>query len=181
MANGAITSAVSVTNGVSGSLLLNGSPAVAYGLTATTNAGTYGLTIVPSLQMEGYVFSSGNVVNYAVNAKPITLTNTARTTTYDGVSSYATMASGTTFTTNGLVGSDSVQTVTQTVSGISGTPSGVAQAGSYTATPSAAVMGTGLLSNCYVRRHLRISPSVLSLVFLKSLQYRARMYCGTER
>ena len=37
------------------------------------------------------------------------------------------------------------------------------------------------LAGCYVRRHLRISPSVLSLVFLKSLQYRARMYCGTER
>jgi len=148
LAGSAVTSSVSVSSGVTGSLLLSGPAAVASGVAATTNANTYALTLVPSLTLAGYLFSSGNAVNYTVNPKTVSITNTARSTTYDGVSSYATLYSGTTFAISTLlVGADAVASVTQTPAGFAGAASGVAQAGSFTVTPSAAVLSTGTASN----------------------------------
>jgi Trk K+ transport system NAD-binding subunit len=117
------------------------------GVATGTNAGTYG----SSLAVSGAVLSNYNTpvitdANLVISPKPVTVTNTARSTTYDGTSSYGTLAGGTAFTAT-LVGSDAVGSVTQTASGTGVTPAGVAQAGTYTVTPSAAVLSTGMASN----------------------------------
>jgi hypothetical protein len=82
-----------------------------------------------------------------ISPKPVTVTNTARSTTYDGVTNYTTLATGTSFSVGAMVGSDALVSVTQTPSGFSGVATGTAQAGSFTVTPSAAVLGTGTASN----------------------------------
>jgi trimeric autotransporter adhesin len=116
------------------------------GVATGTNAGTY----TSSLAVSGAVLSNYNTpvitnADLVISPKPVTVTNTARSTTYDGTISYATLASGTQFTTSALVGSDAVGSVTQTANGVTST--GVAQAGSFSVTPSAAVLGTGTVSN----------------------------------
>ncbi|MCX7261281.1 MAG: YDG domain-containing protein, partial [Burkholderiales bacterium] len=85
--------------------------------------------------------------NLVIIPKPVTVTNTDRTTTYDGVTNYNSLTSGTAFTVGAMVGSDAVATVTQTPSGFSGVSSGTAQAGTFTVTPSTAVLSTGTASN----------------------------------
>ena len=148
LSSGALSSTVNVSSGVSGTLALTGSPSIASsGLVATTNAGTYGLTLTPSLTLAGYTFSAGNSVNYTVNRKPVAVTNASRSTTYNGISNYTSLATGTTYSVGTMVGSDAVASVTQTPTGFSGNASGVAQAGAYTVTPSAAVLSTGNASN----------------------------------
>ncbi|MCX7261228.1 MAG: filamentous hemagglutinin N-terminal domain-containing protein, partial [Burkholderiales bacterium] len=148
LSSGALSSSVNVSSGVSGTLALTGSPSIASsGLVATTNAGTYGLTLTPSLTLAGYTFSAGNSVNYTVNRKPVQVTNASRSTTYNGISNYTSLATGTTYSVGAMVGSDAVASVTQTPTGFSGNASGVAQAGAYTVTPSAAVLSTGNASN----------------------------------
>ena len=147
LAGSAVTSSVSVSSGVTGSLLLSGPAAVTSGMAATTSANTYALTLVPSLTLAGYVFSSGSAVNYTVSPKPVTVVDIARTTTYDGLTSYADLAKGSSFTVSGLVGQDAVRTVTETASGAGVVVGNVANAGSFTVTPSAAVLSTGTASN----------------------------------
>jgi hypothetical protein len=116
------------------------------GLATGTNAGSY----TPNLVVSGAALTNYNtpvIVNTAlvIAPKPVTITSTARTNTYDGTSTYANWASATSFTTSAMVGLDSVSSVTQTATGV--TPSAVAQAGNYSVTPSAAVMGTGTAGN----------------------------------
>ena len=116
------------------------------GLATGTNAGNY----TPNLVVTGAALTNYNtpvIVNTAlvIAPKPVTITSTPRTNTYDGVTTYATWANTTLFTTSSMVGADSVSSVTQTATGV--TPSGVAQAGNYSVTPSAAVMGTGTAGN----------------------------------
>ena len=113
--------------------------------TGTSNVGSY--TIDASALANGNYLITANNGNLTVSQRPVTVTNTSRNTTYDGVSSYATWAAGTDFITSNMVGSDRVASLTQTASGAGVTSSGVAQAGSFTVTPSNAVMGTGLASN----------------------------------
>jgi filamentous hemagglutinin family protein len=148
LASGALSGAVNVASGVSGTLALTGSPSIAAsGLVASTNAGTYALTLTPSLTLTGYNFSAGNAVNYTVNRKAVTLTNTARSTTYDGVATYAALANGASYSVNGLVGQDELASVTQAPSGHAGSALGVAQAGNFSVSPSAAVLSTGNVGN----------------------------------
>lgn len=116
------------------------------GLATGTNAGNY----TPNLVVTGAALANYNtpvIVNTAlvIAPKPVTITSTPRTNTYDAVTSYATWANATLFTTSSMVGADSVSSVTQTATGV--TPSGVAQAGNYSVTPSAAVMGSGTAGN----------------------------------
>ena len=116
------------------------------GLATGTTAGNY----TPNLVVSGAALTNYNtpvIVNTAlvIAPKPVTITSTPRTNTYDGVTTYATWANPTLFTTSTMVGLDSVSSVTQTATGV--TPSGVAQAGNYSVTPSAAVMGTGTAGN----------------------------------
>ena len=164
LANSAVTSTVNVTSGVSGSVVLSGPTAVASGFAATTDAGTYALTLKPSLTLTGYVFSSGNAVNYTVGAKTVNIANTARTTTYDGLSTYSNVASGMGYSVEGLVDQDAVRSLTQTPDGtvVAGN---VANAGSFAVTPSSVVLSTGKTSNysfSYVASTNTVSPATLS-------------------
>ena len=117
------------------------------GLATGTDAGTY----TSNLAVTGAALSNYNTsisitnANLVVSPKAVTVTNTSRSTTYDGVSSYSTLANGTQFTSSALVGLDRVGSVTQTANGV--TPSGVAQAGNFTVTPSLAVLSSGTASN----------------------------------
>ena len=136
------------------------------GMASGTNAGTY----TSSLQVSGAVLSNYNTpviteANLVVSPKPVTITNTSRTTTYDGTSTYGALASGTAFTTSALVGSDSVASVTQTASGTGVTSAGVAQAGSFSVTPGSALLGTGTASNysfSYVNSTHTVNPVVVT-------------------
>jgi hypothetical protein len=106
---------------------------------------------------------SGNVG--LITPKSVTVTNAARSTTYDGVSSYSTLGSGTTYSVGTMVGSDALASVTQTPSGFSGAASGAANAGTFTVTPSAAILDTGAASNysfSYVASTHTVSPAALS-------------------
>jgi hypothetical protein len=96
LTGGARSQSVNVSGGVSGTIALSGSPSIAStGLVSTTNAGTYSLTLTPNLTLAGYTFAAGtNPVIYTINRKSVTVTNTARTTTYDGTSTYGALASG---------------------------------------------------------------------------------------
>ncbi|WP_233200892.1 S-layer family protein [Limnohabitans sp. G3-2] len=148
LTSGALSGAVNVPTGVTGSLALTGSSSIAAsGLVASTNAGTYTLSLTPSLTLPGYIFSAGNAVNYTVNRKSVNLTNIARTTTYDGVTTYAALANGISYAVNGLVGQDALASVTQTPSGHAGSALGVAQAGNFSVRPSGAVLSTGNVNN----------------------------------
>jgi hypothetical protein len=80
-----------------------------------------------------------------ISPKAVTVTNTSRSSTYDGSSTYGSLATGMTFTTSPLIGLDSVASVTQTATGV--TTGAVAQAGSFSVIPGLALMGTGLASN----------------------------------
>jgi hypothetical protein len=137
------------------------------GLASGTHAGTYTSALtVSGAALGNYSTPSVTNANFVISPKPVTLSNTASTTTYDGVSSYQTLANANAFVPVGLVGSDAVASVTQTASGTGVTSSGVAQAGSFTVTPSAAVMGTGLASNYdfgYVASSNTVNPANLRL------------------
>jgi hypothetical protein len=87
---------------------------------------------------------SGNVG--VISPKTVTVTNAARSNVYDGTS-YAALALGTTYSVSAMVGLDAVTSITQTPTGLSGTASGAAQAGTFTVTPGTAVLSTGTESN----------------------------------
>ncbi|MEI7784712.1 MAG: glycine-rich domain-containing protein, partial [Betaproteobacteria bacterium] len=120
------------------------------GVSTGTDAGTYPSNLQLSSSVAVLANYNSPVItnaNLVISPKPVTLTNTARSSTYDGVSSYASLAGATQFTASAMVGSDAVASVTQTASGTGVTLSGVAQAGSFTVTPSAAVLSSGLSGN----------------------------------
>ena len=144
LASNALTSSVNVSGGVSGSLVLSGVPS---GFSATTDANTYNLQLQPSLTLTGYVFNKGNAVSYTVSPKPVNITNAAFTATYNGLSSYADFANSSSYTVGAMVGQDAVRSVTQTPSGAGLVAANIAVAGSFTVTPSAAVLSTGKASN----------------------------------
>ncbi|NBO82788.1 MAG: hypothetical protein EBU75_08140, partial [Betaproteobacteria bacterium] len=130
------------------------------GMATGTNAGTYS----SSLAVSGAVLSNYNTpvitdANLVISPRPVTVSNTSRSTTYDAVTSYGSLASGTTVSATsastapsgtGLVGADALGSVTQ--------------AGSFTVTPSAAVLSTGLASNydfSYVASTHTVNPADL--------------------
>ena len=86
--------------------------------------------------------------NFAITAKPVVISSSNSATTYNGVSTYEDFANAAGFSTDvALVGSDAIGSFTQavTVGGVAVT--GIAQAGSFVATPSAAIMASGSASN----------------------------------
>ena len=155
------------------------------GATVTKTSGTYDTatagtnkTVTVSLTDSDYTLNSGTLLsNYnlptsisgpvgVISAKPVTVTNTSRATTYDGASTYGVLASGAAFTTSPLVGSDNVASVTQTPSGAGVTVAGIAQAGNFGVTASNAVMGVGNANNysfSYVDSTHTVNPAVLSV------------------
>ena len=116
--------------------------------TSSADANSYSSFATNTLALSdgNYTLTGGTVVA-TITPKPVSVTNTARSTTYDGVTNYNSLASGTAFTVSAMVGSDAVATVTQTSSGYTGSATGTAQAGSFTVTPSAAILGNGSASN----------------------------------
>jgi hypothetical protein len=148
------------------------------GLATGTNAGTY----VPNLVVTGAALSNYNtpvLVNtpLVIAPKPVTITNTARSNTYDAVSTYAALATATSFTTSSMVGSDRVSGVTQTATGVNSTA--VAQAGTYAVVPSAAVLGTGNASNyslTYVSATNTVNKATLQII----AQPEVKVFDGTD-
>ena len=138
---------------------------------SSSNATTYSVSYASGLTVSGLIYTlagAGDARAWTVLPKTVTLTNTARSTNYDGTSSYGSLASGMSFTTSTLVGADVVASVTQTASGTRVTPTGLAQAGDFTVTPGSAVMGTGLASNYsfnYVPSTLTVNPAPLAVTF----------------
>ncbi len=112
------------------------------------DAGTYPGNLNPTApEVTGYLFAAGNAVDIVVDPKPVTIATTARTTTYDGLSTYSNLANAMTYTVNGLVGFDAVRSLTQTPSGSGLVASNVANAGNFTVTPGSVVLSTGKSSN----------------------------------
>jgi filamentous hemagglutinin family protein len=165
---------------------VNGETFNVTGQATGTNAGTY----TSALNVSGVALANYNTpvitnASLVINPKPVTLTNTSRSTTYDGVSNYTTLANGTAYSVGTMVGSDSVASVTQTPSGFIGSASGTAQAGTLTITPSTAVLGNGTAGNyifSYVRSTHTIDKANLSVNATPSLTgniYNGNAFTGT--
>ena len=108
------------------------------GLTLTNGTGLANNYILPA-----FSYSANN--SATVNAKPITisLTPPASTYTYDGSTTYSSIASGIpAVASTALVGSDSIGSINNTVSS-----TGIAQAGNFTITPSGVSLSTGTAAN----------------------------------
>ena len=129
------------------------------GVATGTDAGTYTSNMQVSLSGSAQTNYSTPVItnaNLVVSPKTITVTNTALTANYDGMTSYAAMAGQTNYSNTALVGSDTMGSVTQTAN-----KTGVAQAGSFSVTPSAASVTSGNASNyqfSYVAASHTINP-----------------------
>jgi hypothetical protein len=124
--------------------------------------------------------------NFAITAKPVVISSSNSGTTYDGVSTYEDFANAAGFSTNvPLIGSDAIGSFTQavTVGGVA--VSGIAQAGSFVATPSAAIMASGSASNyafTYSATTNTVAKANLSITATASLSgniYNGSAYTGT--
>jgi hypothetical protein len=124
--------------------------------------------------------------NFAITTKPVVISSSNSGTTYDGVSTYEDFANAAGFSTNvPLIGSDAIGSFTQavTVGGVA--VSGIAQAGSFVATPSAAIMASGSASNyafTYSATTNTVAKANLSITATASLSgniYNGSAYTGT--
>jgi hypothetical protein len=124
--------------------------------------------------------------NFAITAKPVVISSSNSATTYNGVSTYEDFANAAGFSTNvPLIGSDAIGSFTQavTVGGVA--VSGIAQAGSFVATPSAAIMASGSASNyafTYSATTNTVAKANLSITATASLSgnvYNGSAYMGT--
>jgi len=142
---------ITLNNPATGTFQLSGSNDI--------NAHT-GLTVaVSGISLNSVISSTGatvygyglgvitNNLNGVISPKAVTITNAVSSTTYDGVTTYSTLVANAGFTTTAMVDSDAVASVTQTSTISGSTVSGVAQAGSFVAIPSAAVLSTGTAGN----------------------------------
>ena len=110
-----------------------------------TDAGTYASNLVVTLSGSAQTNYSSPVktnANLVVSPKTITITNTALSQNYDGITSYASLAGQTAYTNSALIGADAIGTVTQAAN-----KTGIAQAGSFIVTPSNANLSTGNSNN----------------------------------
>ncbi|NDC61531.1 MAG: hypothetical protein EBZ60_05885, partial [Betaproteobacteria bacterium] len=116
--------------------------------TSTSSAGTYALTYasgISNLTNASYrLMGAGAATNWTITPKAVSISLTSPGYTYDGVTTYAAMATAATLSAPGMVGADSVASVTKTITG-----SGIAQAGNFTITPSLPVLGAGTLAGNY--------------------------------
>jgi trimeric autotransporter adhesin len=125
--------------------------------------------------------SSSSTTTASIAQKAVTVTSLARTSTYDG-STYADLTSNTGFVSTALAQGDWVASVTKVASGAGVAPNGTGQAGSYTVTPSAATMGSGLAGN-YIFSYVA-STNTVDKAHLKvtandaSKNYDAQAYSG---
>ncbi len=119
--------------------------------TSTSAAGAYPLRYssgVTPTNTSLAIYGPGDSATWTVLPKPITITMVRPTVTYDGKTTYAQLLAGATFTSTSLVGTDKLGSFTRTVTPPVGfTNASVAQAGTYTVAPSAAVLSAGSASN----------------------------------
>ncbi|CAN1526081.1 Filamentous haemagglutinin, N-terminal [Burkholderiaceae bacterium] len=134
------------------------------GVATGTDAGTYASNMVVSLSGSAQTNYSNPVItnaNLVISPKTITITNTALTADYDGVTSYAALAGQTNYSNTALVGADAMGGVTQTAN-----KTGVAQAGSFSVTPSAASVTSGNPNNyqfSFVAANHTVNPLSISV------------------
>jgi trimeric autotransporter adhesin len=134
------------------------------GVATGTDAGTYASNMVVSLSGSAQTNYSNPVItnaNLVISPKTITITNTALSADYDGVTSYAALAGQTNYSNTALVGADAMGGVTQTAN-----KTGVAQAGSFSVTPSAASVTSGNPNNyqfSYVAANHTVNPLSISV------------------
>ncbi|QWD80805.1 S-layer family protein [Polynucleobacter sp. MWH-S4W17] len=150
------------------------------------NAGTY----TSNLSASGAVLSNYNTptitnADLVISPKSIVISNTASATTYDGVTSYAGTMTAAGYGHTALVGSDAIGSVTQTASIGGSTVTGVAQAGTFTSTPSGAVLSSGIADNysfSYIGATNTVAKADLTIAAVASLTgntYRGTAYTGT--
>ncbi|MEI6590352.1 MAG: autotransporter-associated beta strand repeat-containing protein, partial [Verrucomicrobiota bacterium] len=178
-------------DGISVLSLLSSAPVLAYApsrIAGAINAGTYSNIILisgPSKSTNNKYLISYDAGDVVISPKAVTITNTLSATTYDGVSSYATLMANAAYTRTALVGSDAIGSVTQTASILGNPVTGVAQAGSFTSTPSAAVLSTGNADNyafSYVGSSNTVAKANLTIAAVESLTgntYKGSAYTGT--
>ena len=135
------------------------------GVATGTDAGTYpsnlSVTLSGSAQTN-YTTPTIRNANFIISPKPITVTSQAIAATYDGVTTYSTLAGQATYTNTDFVLGDALGSVTQAAN-----KSGIAQAGSYTVTPSLAILANGNAANYqfnYVSSNANVSPIALTVL-----------------
>ena len=147
------------------------------GVATGTDAGTYTSSLAVSLSgsaLTNYSTPAITNANLVVSPKTITITNTAWTTPYDAVTAYSSLANQTLYTNTALVGSDAINTLTQTAN-----KTGVAQAGSYSVTPGAASLASGNPNNylfSYISANNTVSPVSLTVA---NSTVASKVYDGT--
>jgi hypothetical protein len=147
------------------------------GVATGTDAGTYASNMVVNLSGSAITNYSNPVITNAhlvISPKTITITNTALNADYDGVTSYASLAGQTQYSNTALVGSDAMGAVTQTAN-----QTGVAQAGSFSVTPSAATVSSGNPNNyqfSYVAANHTVNPLAITVV---NAAVNDKVYDGT--
>jgi len=147
------------------------------GVATGTDAGTYTSNLVVSLSgsaQTNYSTPAVTNANLVISPKAITITNTALTTDYDAVTSYAALAGQINYANTALVGNDTFGGVTQTAN-----KTGIAQAGSYTVTPSGASITSGNHNNyqfSYVSSNNTVRPLSLTVA---NTSVASKVYDGT--
>jgi autotransporter-associated beta strand protein len=166
----AVTGSLATTAGTTTSV---GAIDITQGTVTNATNGNYDIT-----------FTKGTLT---INRKPITISSNTVTPTYDGVTTYAGLVSSTGVTALGLVGSDQVGSVTQiyTVSGLSVSGSVIAQAVTFVATPSSAILSAGSAGNynfIYTASSNTVAKANLAITAQESLSgntYNGSAYTGT--
>ena len=147
------------------------------GVATGTDAGTYSSNLAVSLSgsaQTNYSTPALTNANLVISPKTITITNTALTTDYDAVTTYAALAGQINYANTALVGSDALGGVTQTAN-----KTGIAQAGSFIVTPSAANVTSGNPNNyqfSYVSSNNTVSPLTLTVA---NTSVASKVYDGT--
>ncbi len=105
LTGGATTKNENISGGVTGSLALTGNPSISSGLSNLSAAGTYALTLTPTLTLAGYTFNAGNAIDFTINKAPLTISGSSvASKVYDG----GTTAVVTAGTLSGFVGTETV-------------------------------------------------------------------------
>jgi autotransporter-associated beta strand protein len=160
---------LALTTGYTGSPTWSGTAPVA-GSAVTSYSLTYasGLNVTSNSYL---LMGAGSATTWNVTPKTITVTLAPPSTTYNGVRTYTDITNATTYTTTSLYGGDSVTSITKTPSSL-----GVAQAGNFTITPSAALLSAGASAGNYTFSY----PAVTATVAKANLTLSgSKVYDGT--
>jgi filamentous hemagglutinin family protein len=142
--------------------------------TSGSTATTYSLSYASGLTVSNAVYvllGATNATTWTVTPKPVTVTLTPPSSTYNGITTYADITNATTFTTTSLVGADTVTAITKTSSA-----TGVAQAGNFTITPGISSLSAGAVASNY---SFTLSPLTASVAKANLTLTGSKVYDGT--